>query len=74
MTKKRLISDQFDKEELVFLLEDTVENLDKKRADLRTARLKLGIMRNKVMKMNSIIKYQRERIVQLYGSSPIVNH
>ncbi len=66
MTKKSLIPDQFEKEELVFFLEDTVENLDKKRAELRSARLKMGIMRNKFMKMNSIIKNQRERIIQLF--------
>ena len=66
MITKKLIPDYFEKEHLMFLLEETVEKLGKKKAELQLTRQKSRLLRVRLMKMKATIKYQRERIIQLY--------
>ena len=66
MIVKKLIPDHFEKGHLVFLLDETVEKLTKKKTELQLTRQKLSLLRVRLMKMKATIKYQRERIIQLY--------
>ena len=67
MIVKKLIPDHFEKEHLVFLLDETVEKLTKKKTELQLTRQKLSLLRVRLVKMKATIIYQRERIIQLHG-------
>ncbi len=67
MIVKKLIPDHFEKEHLVFLLDEAVEKLTKKKTELQLTRQKLSLLRVRLVKMKATIIYQRERIIQLHG-------
>lgn len=68
MRIKQLDLTNYEKEELIALLKVVIERLDKKKTQLHIAQERLRLIRNRYIKTKAIVKYQGERIVQLYDS------
>jgi len=73
MCMKKLNLERCEKDELVALLEAITEKLDKKKSQLQMTQKKLRAIRNRFSKTQAIVKYQRERIIVLYGAKIAVN-
>jgi len=70
---KQLDLENYEKEELIVLLKDVIEKLDKKKTHLQITQQRLRRIRTRFIKTKAIVKYQGERIIQLYGSKRNVN-
>ena len=55
-----------DKESLVQIVIDLQLKLKKKNAELHLARTKLNVSRTKMQKMEETVRFQRQRIIDLY--------
>jgi len=64
MKKPKL--ENYPKEDLIALLTEVIEKLDKKKMELRITRERLRMTRKRFVKLKATVKYQGERIVQLY--------
>lgn len=58
----------YEKEELIVLLKEVIDKLDKKKTQLQITQERLRLIRNRFIKTKAIVKYQGERIIQLYDS------
>lgn len=66
---KQLDLEKYEKEELIVLLKEVIEKLDKKKTQLQITQERLRLIRNRFIKTKAIVKYQGERIIQLYDSN-----
>ena len=63
---KQLNLENFERDDLIVLLKDVIERLDKKKTQLQITRERLRLIRNRFIKTKAIVKYQGERIIQLH--------
>ena len=70
---KKTDLENYQRQELIVLLKETIEKLEKQKSQLHTARARLRFIRDRFIKMKAIVKYQGERITQLYDSKGNVN-
>lgn len=63
---KQLDLEKYEKEELIVLLKEVIDKLDKKKTQLQITQERLRLIRNRFIKTKAIVKYQGERIIQLY--------
>lgn len=70
---KQFDLENYEKEELIALLKVVIERLDKKKTQLQITQERLRLIRNRFIKTKAIVKYQGERIIQLYESKRNVN-
>ena len=68
---KQLDLEKYEKKELIVLLKEVIEKLDKKKTKLLITQERLRLIRNRFIKMKAIVKYQGERIIQLYDSKNV---
>lgn len=66
---KKIDSANYEKEDLIALLEEIAHKPEEKNFKLRSAREKLNSMKMRVIKMKEIVNYQRERIIELYSAN-----
>ena len=64
---KHLDLENYEREELIALLKVVIERLDKKKTQLQITQERLRLIRNRFIKTKAIVKYQGERIIQLYN-------
>jgi len=65
---KKLNLENYERDDLIVLLKDITEKLDKKKTQLHITQERLRVIRNRFIKTKAIVKYQGERIIQLYDS------
>lgn len=65
---KQLNLENYERDDLIVVLKEVIEKLDKTKTQLNLTRERLRVMRNKFMKAKAIVKYQGERIIQLHES------
>jgi hypothetical protein len=65
---KQLDLENFERDDLIVLLKEVIERLDKKKSQLQITRERLRLIRNRFIKAKAIVKYQGERIIQLHES------
>ena len=65
---KKLDLENYQKKELIVLLNETIEKLEKQKTQLQTTQARLRSIRDRFIKTKAIVKYQGERIIQLYES------
>lgn len=65
---KQLDLENYERKELIVLLKEAIEKLDKKKTQLQMTQARLRLFRNRFIKTKAIVKYQGERIIQLYES------
>lgn len=65
---KQLDLENYEREELIALLREVIERLVKKKTQLQLTQERLRLIRNRFVKTKAIVKYQGERIIQLYDS------
>jgi hypothetical protein len=65
---KQLDLENYEREELIVLLKEVIEKLDKKKTQLHITQTRLRLIRNRFIRTKAIVKYQGERIIQLYES------
>ena len=70
---KKLDLENYKKQELILLLIETFEKLEKQKTRLQTTQARLRFIRERFVKTKAIVKYQGERITQLYDSKGNVN-
>ena len=70
---KKLDLENYKKQELILLLIETFEKLEKQKTQLQTTQARLRFIRERFIKTKAIVKYQGERITQLYDSKGNVN-
>jgi hypothetical protein len=70
---RKLDLENYGREQLIVLLKDTIEKLEKQKTQLHTAQARLRFIRERFIKTRAIVKYQGERITQLYESKGNVN-
>jgi len=70
---KKLNLENYQRKELILLLIETFEKLEKQKTQLQTTQARLRFIRERFMKTKAIVKYQGERITQLYDSKGNVN-
>ncbi|HET6540959.1 MAG TPA: hypothetical protein VFG46_10775 [Chryseolinea sp.] len=70
---KKLDLENYKKQELILLLIETFEKLEKQKTQLQTTQARLRFIRERFVKTKAIVKYQGERITQLYDSKGNVN-
>lgn len=58
--------ENYPKEDLIALLSEFIKKLDKEKMELRITRERLRMARKRFVKLKATVKYQDERIVQLY--------
>ena len=63
-TKKKVLKS--DKDSLVQIVIDLQLKLKKKNAELHVVRTKLNASRTKILKMEETVRFQRQRIIELY--------
>ena len=63
---KQLDFETYGRDDLIVLLKEVIEKLEKKRTQLNIAREWLRFVRNRFIKTKAIVKYQSERIIQLH--------
>jgi hypothetical protein len=64
MQKEDLL--QFEKTELVEMVNDLQQKLERKNVELHKTRTRLNAFRNKMIKMKDTVAFQRKRILELY--------
>jgi hypothetical protein len=65
---KQLDFESYERDQLLVLLKDVIEKLEKKKMQLNITRDRLRLVRNRFIKTKAIVKYQSERIIQLHES------
>lgn len=65
---KKLDLENYQRKELIALLKETIEKLEKQKTQLQTTQARLRFIRERFIKTKAIVKYQGERITQLYES------
>jgi hypothetical protein len=65
---KQLDFETYERDDLIVLLKDVIEKLEKKRMQLNVTRDRLRLVRTRFIKTKAIVKYQSERIIQLHES------
>ena len=65
--------ENYERKELIVLLIETIEKLEKQKTQLHSTQARLRFIRNRFIKTKAIVKYQGERIIQLYESKRNVN-
>jgi hypothetical protein len=70
---KKLNFENYQRKELILLLMETFEKLEKQKTQLQTTQARLRFIRDRFIKTKAIVKYQGERITQLYDSKGNVN-
>ena len=70
---KKLDLENYERKELIVLLKETIEKLEKQKTQLQTTQARLRFIRDRFIKTKAIVKYQGERITQLYESKGNVN-
>ena len=65
---KKLDLENYQRNELILLLKETIEKLEKQKTQLQTTQARLRFIRDRFIKTKAIVKYQGERIIQLYES------
>ena len=70
---RKLDLENYERKELLVLLKDTIEKLEKQKTQLHSTQARLRFIRNRFIKAKAIVKYQGERIIQLYESKRNVN-
>lgn len=70
---KKLNLENYQRKELILLLIETFEKLEKQKTQLQTTQARLRFIRDRFIKTKAIVKYQGERITQLYNSKGNVN-
>jgi hypothetical protein len=66
MTYTKRNVNESDKESLVQIVIDLQSKLKKKNAELHLVRTKLNVSRTKMQKMEETVRFQRQRIIDLY--------
>jgi len=70
---RKLDLENYERKELIVLLIETIEKLEKQKTQLHSTQARLRFIRNRFIKTKAIVKYQGERIIQLYESKRNVN-
>lgn len=63
---KQLDFETYKRDDLIVLLKEVIEKLEKKKMQLNITRERLRFVRNRFIKTKAIVKYQSERIIQLH--------
>jgi hypothetical protein len=70
---KQLDLEDYEREELIHLVKEIIARLDKKKTQLHMTQTRLRMMRSRFKKTQAIVKYQGERITQLYEAKKNVD-
>jgi hypothetical protein len=62
-----------DREDLIRIIDTLSEKIRKKNEDLARVRGKLKQTKSRLLKMQTVISYQRKRIVELYSAGDNLN-
>lgn len=71
MARKKI--EDLEKEEILEQFHELKDQLNRKKSQLLKTRVKLLTAQEKVGKMKARIKYQRDRIIELYREIPLLN-
>ena len=58
---RKLDLENYEREELIVLLKDTIEKLEKQKTQLHTAQARLRFIRERFIKTKAIVEYQGEK-------------